>query len=111
VFTSAGGDVLRSGNSCRRVWVKTTAVAGLDGVRFHDLRHAHAALSIEAGELSKVIRSRVGHASLRTTLDPHCHLFEGMDEVAADRLNEVLREVDVDSLWTASGGEVVALRP
>ena len=46
--------------------------------RFHDLRHSHVALIIEAGEHPKTIVARLGHTSVRTVLDVYGHLFEGI---------------------------------
>lgn len=65
------------------------SAVGLDGLRFHDLRHTHAALLIAQGEHPKTIQSRLGHASISTTLDVYGHLFEGLDEAAAGRLNDL----------------------
>ncbi len=41
---------------------------------------------IAQGEHPKVIQSRLGHSSIQVTLDIYGHLFEGLDEAAADRL-------------------------
>ena len=57
-------------------------------MRFHDLRHTHAAMLIAQGEHPKVIQSRLGHASITTTLNTYGHLFEGLDEAAADRRDD-----------------------
>ena len=46
VFTSPMGGPLRHTNFYRRVWMPTTAKAGLSGIRFHDLRHAGNALPL-----------------------------------------------------------------
>ena len=88
IFTSPHGDPLRRTNFRRRVWVPTTEATGLEGVRFHDLRHTHAAMLIAQGEHPKVIQSRLGHASITTTLNTYGHLFEGLDEAAADRRDD-----------------------
>ena len=98
VFTGEKGAVLRSTNFRRRVWLPAVEEAGLDGLRFHDLRHSHAALLIAAGEHVKVIQSRLGHASAKITLDTYGHLFEGLDESAADRLNQAVSEARVPVL-------------
>ena len=71
--------------------------------RFHDLRHTHAALLIAQGEHPKVIQGRLGHASIRTTLDTNGHLFEGLDEAAAGRLEEAFRGSDVVRMWAVGG--------
>ena len=62
----------------------------LQMLRFHDLRHSHAALLIAAGQHPKVIQERLGHASITTTLDVYGHLFEGIDQAAADAIDEAL---------------------
>jgi integrase len=68
------------------VWRPATVRAGLDGLRWHDLRHTHVAFLIEAGVHVKAIQSRLGHSSISTTLDVYGHLFEGIDEAAAAAL-------------------------
>ena len=60
-------------------------------MRFHDLRHTHAAWLIAQGEHPKTIQSRLGHASISTTLDRYGHLMPGMDEAAADRLGASIK--------------------
>jgi integrase len=67
--------------------------------RFHDLRHSQAALLIASGQHPKVIQERLGHASIKTTLDTYGHLFEGMDRAAADALDEELSNRAVGLAW------------
>ncbi len=57
------------------------------------IRHSSAALLIKSGQHAKVIQERLGHASIKTTLDVYGHLFPGMDEAAAEALNEAARGV------------------
>ncbi len=109
VFQAPDGGPLRWTNFRRRHWQPAVAAALGFPVRFHDLRHSHAALLIAAGEHPKVIQQRLGHASIRTTLDTYGHLFDGLDEAAADRLDEVFRASHVDRLWTESIPQVVSL--
>ncbi len=90
VFTSPDGGPLRRRNFRRRVWLPALEAAGLEGVRFHDLRHSHVALLIASGEHPKVIASRLGHATIKTTLDTYGHLLPGTDEAAADRLDALV---------------------
>ena len=107
VFAASGGTVLRDTNFRRRVWAPALADAGLVGLHFHDLRHSHAALLIKAGEHVKVIQSRLGHKSARITLDVYGHLFDGIDEAAADRLDEAISEAVVPVLRPF--GEIIEL--
>jgi Phage integrase family len=51
-------------------------VAGLaDGFRYHDLRHYLASLLIAEGSDVKTVQARLRHASAKTALDTHGHLW------------------------------------
>jgi integrase len=54
--------------------------------RFHDLRHTHVSLLVEAGWSPKRVQLRVGHANYQITMDIYGHLWEGDD---SDRLDDV----------------------
>jgi len=63
---------------------------GLEGVRFHDLRHTFASLMLLRGAKPKVISEALGHASVAFTMDVYSHIIEGMQEDAMALLDEVL---------------------
>ncbi len=88
VFTDSEGGPLRRSNFRRRIWRPAVAESVGEPMRFHDLRHTHAAWLIAQGEHPKTIQARLGHASISTTLDRYGHLMTGLDEAAANRLNE-----------------------
>lgn len=96
VFTAPQGGPIRWSSWRRRYWKPALEKAGLGHVRPHDLRHSHAAWLIAANEHPKVIQSRLGHASISTTLDTYGHLMDGLDEDAAERLNDVLAAAPED---------------
>jgi hypothetical protein len=52
----------------------------------HDLRHLHAARFREKAH-PKAIQVRLGHASIKTTLDTYGHPYEGIDEAVAEALD------------------------
>ncbi len=64
--------------------------AGLPHIRFHDLRHTHATLMLKAGVHPKVVSERLGHASVAITLDTYSHVVPGLQEVDAQRLDQML---------------------
>ena len=64
--------------------------AGLEGVRFHDLRHTFASLMLLRGAKPKVISDALGHSSVAFTMDTYSHIIEGMQEDAMALLDEVL---------------------
>lgn len=109
IFTAQGGGPIRRTNFRRRIWKPAVEASVGEPCTFHDLRHSHAAILIAQGEHPKVIQSRLGHASIKTTLDTYGHLFDGLDEAAAARLDEVWQTSDVDSWWTRTDSKVVEL--
>jgi integrase len=64
--------------------------AGLEHVRFHDLRHNFASLMLLRGAKPKVISEAPGHSSVAFTMDTYSHIIEGMQEDAMALLDEVL---------------------
>ncbi len=103
-----GGPIWRS-NFRRRVWLPAVEASVGQPCTFHDLRHSHAAILIAQGEHPKVIQERLGHASIKTTLDTYGHLFEGLDEAATDRLEATYAAADVHAMCTREDSEVIAL--
>ena len=55
-------------------------------ISFHGLRHCHVSQLIAANVNIKTIQKRIGHASIKTTLDTYGHLLPGMDEAAAEAI-------------------------
>ncbi len=57
----------------------------------------------------KVLQERLGHASIRTTLDTYGHLFDGMDEAVANTLEDVFRASRVGDSLVAADAAVIEL--
>ena len=51
---------------------------GLRPVRFHDLRHTYAVISIKNGDDIKTVQNNLGHATASFTLDVYGHVTEQM---------------------------------
>lgn len=92
VFTAAHGGPLRRG-TFRQTWGPATRAAGLDGLRFHDLRHTCVALMVAAGANPKAVSTWAGHSSVAFTLDRYGHLLDGHDDDVSDRLDVLLSAV------------------
>lgn len=60
---------------------------GLGGVRFHDLRHSYALLSLENGDDIKTLQQNMGHSTISTTLDVYGHVSEQMKKESAARMD------------------------
>ena len=75
--------MLRLNNWRRRVFAPACRLAGLEGVRPHDLRHTAASMAIAAGANVKAVQRMLGHASAAMTLDVYAGLFaDDLDSVA-----------------------------
>ena len=109
IFGAPSGGPIRRTNFRRRTWLPAVQGSVGEPCTFHDLRHTHAALLIAQGEHPKVIQERLGHSSIKTTLDTYGHLFDGLDEAAAERLDSSWRSSRVDALWTQGGRGVIEL--
>lgn len=55
---------------------KLCAEAGVPEFNIHALRHSHASNLIEAGVNMYKISKRLGHSSIRTTMDIYGHLID-----------------------------------
>jgi len=89
VFASVEGKPL-SPNILSHEFARIVKRAGLQGVRFHDLRHTFASLMLLRGAKPKVISEALGHSSVAFTMDTYSHIIEGMQEDAMALLDEVL---------------------
>jgi len=78
---------LRLATFRHRIWRPATGVAGLGGLRIHDLRHTAVALWIAAGANPKEVAARAGHTSVSFTLDRYGHLYPDADQALRDRLD------------------------
>ena len=109
VFTSPEGALLRRHNFRKRFFLVAVRASVGEPLRFHDLRHTHVAMLIAQGEHPKVIQTRLGHSSIKVTLDRYGHLFEGLDEAAASRLDETLVANRADHTRTKRDQTVIEL--
>jgi integrase len=68
-------------------WEIARKACNLDGVRFHDLRHAAASMMIDAGLNILVISRQLGHARPAITLNIYGHLMPDAADDAIRRLD------------------------
>lgn len=80
---------------CKKARVRT--------IRLHDLRHANATISLYLGTSSKVVSERLGHSTVRMTLDRYTHVVAELHRSAATELASVLG-VAHDNKTPLSGG-------
>lgn len=76
-----------------KAFKEALGAAGLEGVRFHDLRHTYAVNAIRAGDDIKTIQGNLGHASASFTLDRYGHFTERMKQDSAARMEGFIKDV------------------
>ena len=91
VFVGDGGKPLHANNLGRRNPPRILERAGLaEDFRLYDLRHTCATLMLLAGVHPKVVSERLGHASVKITLDTYSHVLPTMQREATERLGTLL---------------------
>lgn len=74
-------------------WAKAVAAVGLpEGTRFHDLRHTYASTLIHAGVNVKVLQRRLGHSSIKETLDVYGHLLPESEDLGRGAIDDKIAE-------------------
>ena len=74
----------------KRLFIKM----GLPKLRFHDLRHSYAVLSIQAGDDIKTVQENLGHYSAAFTLDVYGHVTEQMKPSSSERMEQYIHMLD-----------------
>jgi integrase len=88
MFPSEIGTPLEERNVLRR-FQKICEANDLPKLRLYDLRHTHASLLIHEGVHPKKISERLGHSSIKLTMDTYGHLFEGSDRDSAEKMEKL----------------------
>lgn len=90
LFTFNTGGPIRRAWFRTRAWLPATKAAGLEGVRFHDLRHTFVSLWVQLGRNAKEVSKVAGHSSVAFTLDRYGHLYDTPEDDLGDRLDLLL---------------------
>jgi len=75
-----------------RIHKKILKRAGIQDIRFHDLRHTFATLAINSGADIKTLSGMLGHYSAGFTLDTYTHATRKMQMDAADKLGAFVEQ-------------------
>jgi integrase len=68
----------------RRMWKAATKTAGVDPLRFHDLRHTFASLRASVGAKPHEMAEEMGHGDANITLAIYTHVWPDASEAYAD---------------------------
>jgi integrase len=95
VFRSGRGTYLQRSNFSRLVWRPAVQQLGLDGLRFHDLRHTAATLAAAAGATTRELMDRMGHTSPAVALR-YQHIMADRQGAIAAALDGLVRDAQQD---------------
>lgn len=73
-----------------RALEKLAKLAGVHRIKIHVLRHSHASLLISMGENPLLIKERLGHEKIQTTLGTYGHLYPNTNLEVANKLTGIL---------------------
>jgi integrase len=90
VFCRPDGTPLKPA-SVSQAFRRTVHRVGLEGLRFHDLRHTHASLMLSEGVHLKVVSERLGHSSVAITGDIYSHVQPSVQREAVERFGVAWR--------------------
>lgn len=89
VFTNQAGGFLDPRNVTKAFQLHLQQ-SGLPRMRFHDLRHAYATLSLTAGVPLRVVQEALGHTSIALTAAVYAHVMPELQREAGQRLQEAM---------------------
>jgi integrase len=72
-----------------RVFYKMLKEIDVSKITFHNLRHTHATLLLLSGIQPKIVSERLGHSSVKITLDTYSHLLPHIQEEAAKAMENI----------------------
>ena len=74
-----------------RALEKLSNLAGVHRIKIHALRPSHASLLISMGENPLLIKERLGHKKIQTTLGTYGHLYPNTNFEVAKKLTGILQ--------------------
>lgn len=70
---------------------KISEMAGIRHIRVHDFRHTHASLLFESGASMQDVKDRLGHSSIKTTMDIYTHITQSRRKETTKKFSEYMQ--------------------
>ena len=90
MFPSPKTGTMYDPDAFRRTHDKILKAIGAEHVRFHDMRHLFATLSLKSGVDVKTLSGMLGHYSSGFTLDTYTHITDKMQQEAAEKVGSFM---------------------
>jgi integrase len=81
---------LQSNSLGQREFARVLKAANVRPITVHGLRHTSATLLLQAGVAPQVVKQRLGHQLVATTMEIYAHALPSMSRDAAQRLGAIL---------------------
>lgn len=95
VFPNGDGSYQDANNMIKRRFKPALNRAGIDSLRFHDLRHTYASLLLANGAPMKYVQHQLGHSSIKMTMDLYTHLLPEVNEQCVNLLDNIVEKAAV----------------
>ena len=92
VFPNNEGHYKSAENMMKRRFLPALNRAGIDRIRFHDLRHTYASLLLANGAPMKYVQHQLGHSSITMTMDLYTHLLPEVNDKCVNLLNSIVNQ-------------------
>ena len=93
-----GGDSPIPQRNYQHAFERYIKQAEVKRIRIHDLRHSHASMLIHLNVPITVISKRLGHSTVKMTLERYSHCYSDGESVAVDALNNALSSKQIRSI-------------
>jgi integrase len=90
IFCTQKGTPYDRSSVMKRQFLPALKKAGLQRIRFHDLRHSFASILINSGVNFKYIQRQLRHSSIKTTFDIYGHLFPEKDQEITSNFDKTI---------------------
>ena len=90
VFPNQNGRHQNPKNMTSRRFKPALQRAGIEEIRFHDLRHTYASLMLVKGADMKYVQHQLGHSTIKLTMDRYTHLLPEINEKCVNMLDDIL---------------------
>ena len=104
IFPNQEGNYLDADNMVKRRFTPVLRKAGLNIIRFHDLRHTYASLLIAQNIPIKYIQRQMGHGSIQVTMDTYGHIMPEVNQQGINALDNLFetKKIKKDSVNNSS---------
>ncbi|MFS0592533.1 site-specific integrase [Cytobacillus horneckiae] len=96
VFAQETGEFINP-TAVNQLFTRFIKQSKLPYIRFHDLRHTHATILLQMGVNPKLVADRLGHSSVKITLDIYSHVLPEMQQNLTDQFSKAMKSGQIVS--------------